>query len=40
MNGQDVVEFYIQLKTATVCFPEVGSDGPAFTMPTFGATAG
>lgn len=39
MNGQDVVEFYTQLKTATVRFPEMGSDGPAFTMPTFGAAA-
>lgn len=39
MNGQDVVEFYTQLKTATVRYPETGSDGPAFTMPTFGAAA-
>lgn len=34
MNGQDVVQFYTQLKTATVRYPETGSEGPAFTMPT------
>lgn len=35
MNGQDAVQFYTQLKTATVRYPETGSEGPAFTMPTF-----
>jgi len=37
MNGQEVVHFYTQTKTATVRFPEVGSEGPAFTIPTFDA---
>lgn len=35
VNGQDVVMFYTQTKTATVRFPNNDSAGPAFSMPTF-----